>query len=371
MMSKSRFWRVLFAALLVLSAGGVTSLGCANGWWTAEESHAADPKARPPTVREPDAETLREPIQPIAPPSPEKAAKVTLGGRLFFERRLSRNDTVACSDCHDLEHGGADHRRFAVGIDQHVGAINTPTVFNAGLNPRQFWDGRADSLEAQIDGPLQHADEMGGSWSAAVAKLESDPSYVEAFTHAFGKPEISSTTIKDAIASYERTLVLTESRFDGYLQGDKAALSGEERDGYELFKSYGCISCHQGRNVGGNMFETMGVMGDYFADRGGEITKADLGRYNVTQRLEDKYRFRVPSLRTAILTPPYFHDGSVSTLEEAVRLMAKYQLGTTMPASDEEAIVKFLRTLPGSYHPAIADTHVATSVAKDVHVEAP
>ncbi len=152
--------------------------------------------------------------------------------------------------------------------------------------------------------------------------------------------------VKNAIAEFERTLLTPGSRFDRHLRGDATALSAEEKAGYLKFKSYGCISCHQGVNIGANLFQRMGVIGDYFADRG-NITKADLGRFNVTGQESDRHVFKVPGLRNVALTAPYFHDGSARTLEEAVEVMAKYQLGRPLPPGDLADIVRFLHTLTG------------------------
>jgi len=209
----------------------------------------------------------------------------------------------------------------------------------------QFWDGRADSLEEQVEGPLLGAGEMGSSWPAAVEALQRDAGYARRFSASY--PEgITRASVADAIAVFERSLTTTGSRFDRFLRGDLAALTDEELEGYRTFKAYGCVSCHQGVNVGGNLFQTFGVFGDYFADRGHEGPE-DLGRYNVTKRPEDRHQFRVPSLRLAALTPPYFHDGSAATLEEAIRIMARYQLGREIDPRDEQRIVQFLKTLPG------------------------
>ena len=159
---------------------------------------------------------------------------------------------------------------------------------------------------------------------------------------------IKSETIKEAIATFERSLITPNSRFDRFLRGDRGSLTDEEKDGYGLFKSYGCASCHQGMNAGGNIFQKFGVMGNYFADRGKE-TKADLGRFNATGDQADRHVFKVPSLRNIALTAPYFHDGSASSLEEAVEVMSKYQLGRRLPPEDVARIVAFLKTLSGEY----------------------
>jgi cytochrome c peroxidase len=289
-----------------------------------------------------------EPISPIPESVPLDPRKVSLGNRLFDDRRLSGDDSVACATCHILIRGGTDGLKRSIGIRAQPGEINAPTVFNSGFNFRQFWDGRASSLEDQIDGPVQHDKEMGSEWPATIAKLNLDAYYKSEFEKLY-RDGIQPASVKDAIATFERSLITPNSRFDRYLRGDRDALTREEIDGYRRFKSYGCIACHQGVNVGGNMFERLGIMRDYFKDRG-NITPADLGRFSVTGIEGDTYVFKVPSLRNVALTAPYFHDGSAATLEQAVVIMGTYQLGVAIPVDDVALIVKFLRTLTGEYN---------------------
>jgi cytochrome c peroxidase len=288
-----------------------------------------------------------EPIQPIPLHIELDAQRVALGSTLFSDPRLSANGTVACSSCHSLAQGGADGKVRSIGIFGRVSTVNAPTVFNSGFNFKQFWDGRAETLEDQITGPLLNPREMGSNWPQALGKLRRDPKIVRAFAQTY--PDgLTRLNLENAIATFERSLYTPNSRFDQYLRGDSQAISAEEKHGYQIFKSYGCATCHQGVNVGGNMFEQFGLMADYFADRGGE-TKADLGRYNVTGSDEDRHVFKVPSLRLAALTAPYFHDGSAKHLPDAVRVMAKYQLGRKLSDEDVRLIVLFLNTLPGEY----------------------
>jgi cytochrome c peroxidase len=284
------------------------------------------------------------PISPLVAPRLD-AAKVALGERLFSDRRLSHDGSVACATCHDLPRGGADRRSVSIGIGGAVGQLNSPTVYNAGLNIKQFWDGRADTLEAQVSGPLTGRLEMGSSWPEVEAKLRQDPDYTRSF-EAIYPDGVRPDNVKDALATFERSLVAVDSRFDRFLRGQSSAITADEARGYEAFKAYGCAACHQGANVGGNMFETLGVAGDYFGDRG-HVTEADYGRYNVTRREEDRFQFRVPSLRLAVLTAPYFHDGSVESLADAIDIMARYQLGRPIPDDDRALIIAFLGTLPG------------------------
>ncbi|MCW8915927.1 MAG: cytochrome-c peroxidase [Magnetovibrio sp.] len=273
--------------------------------------------------------------------------KVQLGEEMFHDARLSADDTISCATCHDLNNGGVDGRQKAVGIGGAEGTINTPTVFNSAYNFKQFWDGRAESLEEQAAGPVHNPSEMGSNWPDVVAKLKKDERIVRMFSDIY-TDGVTGNNIVDAIATFERTLVTIDAPFDRYLQGDKTAISVEAAKGYELFSTYGCISCHQGVNVGGNMYQTMGIMGDYFKDRG-DVKDQDLGRYKITGRESDRHVFKVPSLRVVAHTAPYFHDGSAETLEDAVRNMAKYQLGRNMPEADINAIVAFLNSLAGDY----------------------
>ena len=286
-----------------------------------------------------------EPIRAIPETVEVDAEKVALGRALFHETRLSRDDSISCASCHDLREGGDDGRRVSVGIEGKEGVINSPTVFNVGLNFKQFWDGRAGTLEEQIDGPVQSPSEMGSLWPDVVAKLYEDEHYPGRFNAVY--PDgIKRMNIKNALAEFMRSLVTPNSRFDRWLRGEENGLSADERHGYALFKSYGCVSCHQGANVGGNMFQIFGVINEYFRRRG-NITEADMGRYNVTGNAADRHSFKVPSLRMAALTAPYLHDGSAATLRDAVDAMFEFQLGREAPDEDKAAIVAFIRTLAG------------------------
>lgn len=287
----------------------------------------------------------QEPIAPLPETLNLNPAKVKLGEQLFHEPRLSADNTVSCASCHHLSLGGVDHLVTAMGMNQKVGRINTPTVFNSGFNFRQFWDGRAATLEEQIDGPIHDPREMGSDWLQIIQKLQGIPAYRQTFADLYAQG-ITEATVKNAIATYERSLI-TPSRFDRYLRGEFNALTVDEREGYRRFKELGCVTCHQGINIGGNLFQKIGLFGDYFGDRGTEITTADYGRYNVTQDERDRYVFKVPSLRHITRTAPYFHDGSAKTLEEAVQRMAKYQLGQDLSSEDTDLMIQFLMTLTG------------------------
>jgi cytochrome c peroxidase len=298
-----------------------------------------------------DATQVRNPFSVVPEAGPLDPVRVQLGKALFHDKRLSADATIACSTCHDVANGGDDGRRVAIGIGERAGMLNSPTVLNSGLNLAQFWDGRAATLEEQLPGPIGNPIEMGSSLAQARAALLQDSAVRERFAAAY--PDgLTEANIVDAIVSYERALVTPNSAFDRFLAGDPLALSAEAREGFELFERLGCVSCHQGRNLGGNMFQRFGVMGDYFADRGG-VTESDFGRYNVTRREEDRYRFKVPSLRNVASTAPYFHDGSGETLEAAVAIMLRYQLGRPVQTEQVEKLVAFLESLSGEIDPKL------------------
>jgi cytochrome c peroxidase len=317
---------------------------------------------RPPAIKQTvtvhsDCESLEHSSQQIIgviPAAPElNQDKIKLGMELFRDPRLSKTDQVSCASCHDLAKGGADHRQFSLGINGQIGSSNAPTVFNSSLNFRQFWDGRAENLESQLQGPIHNPIEMGTTWNEIIAKLSKDARYNEEFNKVY-RSEMTEMSIVDAIVSFEQSLTTPNAPFDRYELGDPKALSSIQVLGYEKFKSYGCIACHQGVGVGGNMYQTLGVMGDYFKDRGGSFP-SDMGRFNITGLESDRHVFRVPSLRNVQLTAPYFHDGTVQTLNQAVHLMAKYQLGRDLSEEDTKAIVEFLNSLTGD-SPAILNS---------------
>jgi cytochrome c peroxidase len=330
-------------------AGALGALAALCGAPACSEHKSPLPTAdaRP---KQPVSAQSREPLEPL-PEVPVLDAKVVaLGRRLFHDGRLSADGKVSCSGCHDLAKGGMDSRPHSFGIAGKEGVVNAPTVYNAALNFVLFWDGRAATLEEQIGGPITNPLEMGSSWERALGALKADPSYVAGFAAAF--PDgLSEHNVRRAIADFERTLLTRGSPFDRFLGGDEHALSPEARAGYETFKSVGCIACHQGRNVGGNMFQRFGVLGDYFKDRG-HVSEADYGRYNVTHNEADRFVFRVPSLRNVERTAPYFHDGSAATLSQAVQVMARYQLGRKLLDDQVLSIIAFLKSLSGDLAPA-------------------
>lgn len=293
------------------------------------------------------AAPLDEALKPLPPVAQLDPATVELGRQLFNEPRLSVNNTLSCASCHHLESGGADNKPFSIGFDGKPVEINTPSVFNASLNFKQFWNGRVDTLEAQVEQVVISPVEMGSDWKTVVQNLSALPAYQAAFKQAY--PDgVTAANVQNALATYERTLLTPNSRFDQYLLGNTEILTIQEKYGYQRFKDYGCIACHQGINIGGNMFQKFGVMGDYFKVRGNPV-ESDLGRYLLTKDEEDRHVFKVPSLRNIAVTAPYFHDASAKTLEAAVDVMFKYQLGRNPSQEDKDLIIQFLKTLTGEW----------------------
>jgi cytochrome c peroxidase len=284
-------------------------------------------------------------ILPLTPIQGLDPGRVALGASLFHDVRLSADETISCASCHNLAAGGVDGQRFSTGIGGAVGSINAPSVLNSAYNLAQFWDGRVATLEEQVAGPIHNPLEMGANWPLVIGRLAQDADLADRFAALYADG-LTAANAADAIATFERSLVTLDSRFDRYLRGDRGALSAKEVEGYRRFREFGCVSCHNGQLLGGNMYQKAGVLGDFWAGRA--VTPSDLGRYNVTGREEDRYVFKVPSLRNVALTAPYFHDGAAVTLEMAVELMAHDQLGRDLAPADTEAIVAFLRTLNGT-----------------------
>lgn len=254
-------------------------------------------------------------------------AKAAVGKRLFHDSRLSAGGRTSCASCHNLLRGGVDGRARTPQVDGTSGLFNTPTVYNSQFNARQSWIGRPLGVDAL---PM-HAG-AGENWDALAARTDG---------------EVDGPGARAGLIEFLRTL-RTPSRFDRHLRGDAQALSPDEKSGYASFKRYGCVACHQGINVGGNMFARLGVMRELPGLDGGP---AGQGRFLVTGREQDRYMFRVPSLRNVALTAPYLHDGSVATLEEAVELMFRHQLGRSAVPQDKAQIVQFLHTLTGEAMP--------------------
>ena len=291
-----------------------------------------------------------EPVRPIDQSLEYDPAKAALGFALFHDPRLSVDNTVSCASCHALETAGVDNHQYSHGVDDQLGGVNAPTVFNAVYNFVQFWDGRAQTLAAQAAGPPLNPVEMASeSFDQIIAKLQADKDFARAFVKVY--PDgITEANITDAIEQFERTLITPDSAFDKWLRGDDSAITAQELEGYELFKKYDCATCHAGPNLGGLSYELMGLRRHYFAERGLELTHEDNGRFKETGLERDRHRFKVPGLRNVEHTWPYYHDGTRETLEEAVRDMGLYQSGVELTEAEVAAITAFLNTLTGEYN---------------------
>ena len=305
-----------------------------------------------------------EPVRPIDEYVAYDPAKAALGFDLFHDKRFSVDNTVSCASCHDLATAGVDNHQYSHGVNDLMGGVNAPTVFNAVYNFVQFWDGRATTLAAQAAGPPLNPVEMASpSFESIIEKLNADKAFVKAFKAVY--PDgISEANLTDAIEHFERTLITPDSRFDKWLRGDDAAITAEELEGYELFKKYDCATCHAGKNLGGLSYELMGLRKHYFEARGLELTEEDNGRYKETKQERDRHRFKVPGLRNVEHTWPYYHDGTRETLEAAVRDMGTYQSGVELTECETAKIAAFLKTLTGEYQGKPVTT---TNSPEDIH----
>lgn len=304
----------------------------------------------PPSFTKEQKQDLRETAKLVLGVIPEKmpgsgkdtAARVALGKKLYFEKKLSKNETISCNSCHRVDEnlGGVDNVPVSPGAFGKTGDRNAPTVLNAGFHLAQFWDGRAADLVEQAKGPILNPIEMAMPDEATViSRLKGAGDYQALFRKAFPdqREPITYQNLAEAIAAFERTLV-TRDRFDDFLNGNDSALSGLELQGLQKFTAYGCTTCHTGPAIGGAIYQKIGLINRY-------ENFSDVGREKITGNEEDKFKFKVPSLRNIALTAPYFHDGGIATLEFAVRKMAWMQLGLELPTEDAHAIVAFLSAL--------------------------
>ncbi len=287
------------------------------------------------------AATGSEPISPVQQMVKINAKKAELGKRLYFDPRLSKSGFISCNSCHNLSLGGTDNIATSIGHKWQQGPINAPTVLNSSYNIAQFWNGRAKDLKEQAGGPIANPKEMASTHELALEVLKSIPQYRKEFAQVYGSEEITIDRATGAIAEFENTLITPNSRFDQWLKGNKKAISAEELAGYNLFKSSGCVGCHNGVAVGGGSFQKLGVLKPYSTQNPAQ------GRFEVTQNEADKMVFKVPTLRNIELTYPYFHDGEVKTLKDAVSLMGQIQLGKEFSESEKSQLVAFLKTLTG------------------------
>ncbi|WOT03825.1 cytochrome-c peroxidase [Shewanella youngdeokensis] len=283
----------------------------------------------------------KEPIQIIPAAVITNPEKVELGKMLFFEPRLSKSGFISCNSCHNLSLGGVDALPTSVGHNWQQGPINSPTVLNAEYALAQFWDGRAKDLKEQAGGPIANPKEMGFTHELAVETIKSIPAYQASFASVYHTDNINIDHITDAIAEFEKTLVTPNAPFDQYLLGDKTAINEDTKAGYQLFKNRGCVRCHNGPAVGGTMYMKMGLIKPFHTDNPAQ------GRMAVTGRESDQFVFKVPTLRNIELTYPYFHDGSVWSLADAVNTMADLQLGQALTETETSQMVAFLNSLTG------------------------
>jgi cytochrome c peroxidase len=282
------------------------------------------------------------------PDNPVTAEKVLLGQTLYFDNRLSKDESVSCNSCHDLQTYGVDNVPTSDGVGGQKGDRNSPTVLNAAFHFTQFWDGRAKDVEEQAGGPILNPIEMAmPDQEAVINRLAAIKGYQEMFAAAFPGEEqpVNYKNLEKAIGAFERKLI-TPSRFDEYLMGYDEALNNEEKKGLQTFMDVGCTACHSGTVLGGNMYQKFGLMGNYWDFT--KSQKVDNGRFLVTNNESDKMLFKVPSLRNIEKTHPFFHDGSITDLGEAVKIIAKLQLNKDLTDQEVSEIVTFLKTLTGT-----------------------
>lgn len=282
-------------------------------------------------------------ITPLPTSIPYDKEKAMLGKQLYMDTSLSKDGKVSCNTCHDLKKYGVDNEIFSIGADGVLDEpFNSPTTFNSVFNFVQFWDGKAKNLADQAKNPFINPKEMALKDEAEVVKrVEANAKYKASFDKIYG--EITMQNITDAIAEFEKTLITPNAPFDRYLNGDENAISSQAKRGWEAFKSNGCVACHQGQNIGGTMYQKIGIFEPY-------PNQENLGRYEITKIESDKMVFKVPSLRNVAKTAPYYHDGSIPTLDACVQFMAYYQLGRFLDQQTVDDIVAFLESLTGEFN---------------------
>lgn len=275
------------------------------------------------------------------PKTPQQEAKIELGKLLWFDPRLSLSGKVSCNTCHDLSTNGADTKPLSIGYAGRKGTVNSPTVFNAEKQIAQFWDGRAKTLAEQATGPITNPLEMAMTPELAEGVIRSIPGYRPYFEKAFGSKNPTFSEIAEALAAFEITLTTPNAPFERYLKGDKNALTQQQIDGLKLFRRFGCIRCHSGNLLGGTSFQKVGSVRPYVTDNPSK------GRMDVSGKPWDEMMFKVPTLLNVERTAPYFHDGAVKTLPDAVKKMADIQLDMNLSEKQVEEIVAFLESLNG------------------------
>lgn len=275
------------------------------------------------------------------PKTPQQEAKIELGKMLWFDPRLSLSGKVSCNTCHDLSTNGADTKPLSIGYAGRKGTVNSPTVFNAEKQIAQFWDGRAKTLAEQATGPITNPLEMAMTPELAEGVIRSIPGYRPYFEKAFGSKNPTFSEIAEALAAFETTLTTPNAPFERYLKGDKNALTQQQIDGLKLFRRSGCIRCHSGNLLGGTSFQKVGSVRPYVTNNSSK------GRMDVSGKPWDEMMFKVPTLLNVERTAPYFHDGAVKTLPDAVKKMADIQLDMNLSEKQVEEIVAFLESLNG------------------------
>lgn len=304
---------------------------------------APDAATITPTGETPIAASSAEPILPVPAPPNVAPEILELGRQLFHETALSSpSRKVSCASCHALEKGGTTGRPPAELAGADAEPYDIPTIYNAAHQFAHFWNGRAQNLEAVIQVSIRAENVMDGAWETIIPALAENPDYVARFERSYPEAGLSEASIQDALANYVRSLATPNSNFDRWLSGGE--LSEPAREGYRIFKEVGCARCHQGVGAGGNLYASFGA---WLSIRE-QVSNSDLGRFNVTNDEAHRFQFKVPSLRNVVRTAPYFHDGSVPKLEDAVRAMAQYQLGQNLSDGEVDSIVTFLDTLTGS-----------------------
>ena len=291
-----------------------------------------------------------EPISPLPTHVTQlDSNKVALGKLLFFDTILSSDQTISCNSCHNFKHGGADPRPVSLGVQDREGNIQSPTVYNSRYNFKQFWNGRSHTLKDQASGPITTHEEMDMRPEKLLERLNSNHLYLNKFKKIYHRPKITMPDVIDAIVEFEKALITPNSRFDCYLRGE-LELNEQELKGYATFKSLGCITCHNGINIGANSFQKLGLFKPY------PYHSKYPDRYTLTHKEYHKNVFKVPTLRNITLTAPYFHDAKAKTLDEAVKLMALHNLGIKLTQEEADSLVSFLKTLEGDY-PKVLETH--------------
>ncbi|MCL6708989.1 c-type cytochrome [Pseudomonas sp. R2.Fl] len=290
----------------------------------------------------------RDALFPLPPAPKLDPAKASLGKRLFYDPVLSKRQMISCGSCHNLSTGGTIHVKRTIGYEGRMHDFNAPTIFNTGNNYRLGWRGKFTSLAAQNESVLLDENLMANTWAALLPRLAADEGYRTQFKTTYGKlPDRQS--VLDALVTFQRSLATPDAPFDRFLKGEKDAISAQQRRGYELFLNYGCVSCHQGSNIGGNMFQIFGIFAEPVTKMPASPASGPPRRPSINLD-EERDVFRVPSLRNVEVTAPYFHDGRAETLTEAVAVMGRSQLGRELAENDVAAIVDFLKSLTGDYN---------------------